>query len=259
MDSNSVNRKTLNLDVGGTFIKCSDGREIPVRSEGTEEEISAALRESVCGRYDYIRVAIPGPFDYRRGIFRMKHKYAAVYGRSFRELAGIAPGTEVEFVHDVVGPLMGRLEKDPSLSEGTVALITLGTGLGFAVAADGKIRLSEDLSPADSLWDMPYRDGTLEDYVSKRGILMAYGRPGGAVIPGEAGNSLTVKDLSEMARGGDKAALEAFREAGRHLSEGAKPVLKQLGVRKVLFGGQISKSLDLMAVDFGHGVEIERL
>lgn len=254
MDSKNVNRRTLVLDVGGTFIKCSDGREIPVPSDGTPEEISAALRESVSGSYDYIRIAIPGPFDYREGVFRMKHKYAAVYGRSFRELAGIPAETAVEFVHDVVGPLLSELEKDPSLANGAVALITLGTGLGFAVAVDGKIRLSEDLSPADSLWDMPYRDGTLEDYVSKRGVLRAYEKTGQSGHEG-----ITVKELSEMARSGDCDALVAFRKAGRHLSEGAGPVLKALGVRKVLFGGQISKSLDLMAVDFGQEVEISRI
>ena len=240
----------LILDVGGTFIKCSDGREIPVDSDGTEEVISAALAEAVRGEYERIRIAIPGPFDYRRGIFLMKHKYAAVYGRTFREIAGIPESVELEFVHDVVGPLMGELERDPSLRKGTVALITLGTGLGFAVARDGVVSLAEDLSPAESLWDLPYGDGTLEDYVSKRGILRF------AQNDRKAQEEISVRELSEMARRGDPKALGAFREAGRHLSLGARPVLESLGVKKVIFAGQISKSLDLIAPDFGEGVSV---
>ena len=55
----------LLLDVGGTFIKCSDGRSVPVDSNGTQEEVIAAFRQAVWGgeqEYSRLRVAIPGPF-----------------------------------------------------------------------------------------------------------------------------------------------------------------------------------------------------
>ena len=53
--------RTILLDIGGTFIKCSDGREIPIDSAGSREEIVSSLRQSVEG-YDSASVAIPGPF-----------------------------------------------------------------------------------------------------------------------------------------------------------------------------------------------------
>ena len=66
-------RDKLLLDVGGTFIKCSDGRTIPIDSDGTNDEIASALRSAVFGEGEPpkagIRVAIPGPFDYKNGVF----------------------------------------------------------------------------------------------------------------------------------------------------------------------------------------------
>ena len=37
----------LLLDVGGTFIKCSDGRSVPVDSQGPASGITASLRAAV--------------------------------------------------------------------------------------------------------------------------------------------------------------------------------------------------------------------
>ena len=39
---------------------------------------------------------------------------------------------------------------------------------------------------------------------------------------------------------------EAFLSAGKAFAEGAGPLLRELGIRTVFFGGQITKSFDLM-------------
>lgn len=232
-----MNRK-LSLDVGGTFIKCSDGRKVPIDSDGTRETIIESLREAI-GPVDELAsvgVCVPGPFDYRKGIFMMKHKYAAVYGCSFRDLAGIPNNVPMHFIHDVNAPLKGLLALHPELRIGKVALVTLGTGLGFSYAVDGEIQMNENLGPALSLYNRPFRDGILEDYVSRRAILRAYGKP----VAGD------VKEISDRARSGDQEALSAFLNAGVAFAEGAGPFLKELGIRTVFFGGQIAKSFDLM-------------
>lgn len=230
--------RKLSLDVGGTFIKCSDGRKVPVNSDGNRDEISAAFREAVgpVEGLEAVGVCIPGPFDYRVGVFRMKHKYAAVYGLSFRELAGIPETVRMHFIHDVNAPLQGLLSLRPELRQGRVALVTLGTGLGFSYAIDGVIQMNENLGPALSLYNRPFRDGVLEDYVSRRGLLKAYGKP----LEGD------VKEMSDRARAGEEEALAAFRGAGAAFAEGAGDLLRELGIHTVYFGGQIAKSFDLM-------------
>lgn len=231
--------KRISLDIGGTFIKCSDGRKVPMSSDGSAQEIAAALKEAIgpLNGLEAIGVCIPGPFDYRKGIFLMKHKFASVYGCSLRELAGIPDGIRIGYVHDVNAPLLGLLTMDASLRKGNVALVTLGTGLGFSYAVDGEIRMDEKLSPAKSLYNLPFREGVLEDYVSRRAILRFYGKP----VEGD------VKEISDRARAGEKEAIDAFLETGKAFAEGAAPLLRQLGIGTVLFGGQISKSFDLIA------------
>ena len=233
-----MTRRKLSLDVGGTFIKCSDGRKVPIDSNGSAEAIASALREAVgeTGLLEAVGVCIPGPFDYRKGIFRMKHKFAAVYDRSFRELAGIPEDVSLHFVHDVNAPLMGLLSLRPALQKGSVALVTLGTGLGFSYAVDGEVQMNENLGPALSLYNRPFREGILEDYVSRRALLKAYGKP----LEGD------VREMADRARAGETAAVEAFLSAGKAFAEGAGPLLRELGIRTVFFGGQIAKSFDLM-------------
>lgn len=95
--------KKILLDIGGTFIKCSDGREVPIDSAGSRESIVASLREAVAD-YDCIRAAVPGPFNYETGCFLMKHKFAAVYDEYFQDIVGVK---DCKFVHDVNCLLLG--------------------------------------------------------------------------------------------------------------------------------------------------------
>lgn len=225
-----MDTKTILLDVGGTFIKCSDGREIPINSAGSREEITSSLREAV-GDAVSVAVAIPGPFNYDDGIFLMKHKFAAVYGERFAGIVG--EGREYHFIHDVNAMLLGEMSSGAGKGYARVALVTLGTGLGFAMSIDGELLKNEMGSPAVPIWNLPYRDGILEDYVSKRGFLRGF--PEG----------LTVKELAMKAYKGDSAALFRFADAGAALTQSVAPILEEYRIECLLFGGQISRSFNL--------------
>ena len=238
---------SLLLDVGGTFIKgavaespaplFSDRFDIPIDSAGSFDSISASLR-AACARSvscDRVAVAIPGPFDYAAGTFLMKHKFASVYGLSFRALAGIPQSVPVSFVHDVNCMLAGEMAYGAAMGFSNVALVTLGTGLGFTVAVDGSILVAPSGSPAVGIWDMPWRDGILEDYVSSRGIRRLYSK------------ELSVKEMADAAMAGDVEAEQAFRYAGEILVQALEPILYQYDIECLLFGGQISRAYDLFA------------
>lgn len=148
----------LLLDVGGTFIKTSDGREIPVNSNGDKQSVFLSFHKAVkdfCNeavaspeRKFAIGVAIPGPFDYVNGIFRMTHKYASVYGEDFRSLARIPSCVELRFTHDVNCMLSGEMAYGNGRGFDRVALVSLGTGLGFSMSICGEILKNESGSPA---------------------------------------------------------------------------------------------------------------
>ncbi|MBQ7269108.1 MAG: ROK family protein [Bacteroidales bacterium] len=229
--------KTILLDVGGTFIKCSDGRTVAVDSDGSREEIVRALRCAVSGGAgedvppSRVRVAVPGPFDYASGTFLMRHKFAAVYGENFADLAGL-PRECFRYVHDVVAMLLGNVAPGSP----NTALLTLGTGLGFALYVDGKVLKNDLGSPSVPIYNRPYREGVLEDFVSKRGIVGRYGNP-----------ALSVKEIAERAFGGDERARRVFSETGEVLGENIALVLSEYGIQDVLLGGQISRSWQLFA------------
>lgn len=272
------NNRIILLDVGGTFVKSSLGiagkgavegtfDSTPMSSDGSAEEIETSFRTAVAGQMkraeesgctvDAVCVVMPGPFNYKEGIFLMKHKFASVYGRTFREVLGDVIGTDMRlaFAHDVNGALTGALTIKPELKKGTVAMSTLGTGLGFSYAKDGIVQESVTGSPARDLWDVPYEGGILEDYISRRAIIRFYSELGGTLAEGE-----DVKEISEKARKGDEKALEAFRSAGRHYVAGAKGLIEELGISHLLFAGQIARSFDLMEgvirEGLGEGVKV---
>ena len=232
---------TILLDVGGTAIKCSDGRSVPSCSGGEREEIIAALREAV-GPTEGLRklgVAIPGPFDYGQGTFLMKHKFAAVYGESFRTLAGIPDSVTIKYHHDVNAALQGA-QRMLGLMKDNAALVTLGTGLGFSYAVKGIIQYAKNGSPARGLWDMQMLDGRiLEDRISARGISATYARLSGI-------NGLTPKEIADLAHQGDANAIETYRSTGAILGGALRVILGDMTLKVLLVGGGIAESLDLI-------------
>ena len=166
------------LDVGGTFVKggiadsagnLAEGQvwQVPVRSEGSKEEIleslAESLRQGIAKSQDLgmraagLAATFPGPFDYNAGVPLMEHKFAAIYGMDLKEwIRGIAGERfGVSFVHDVNAQLSGEMFRGAATGFRNVCVITLGTGLGFAFSIDGRIQYSSTASPARSIYNMP--------------------------------------------------------------------------------------------------------
>ena len=222
------------LEIGGTFIKCSDGREIPIDSAGDAAAVMASLNQAV-GDAVKVAAAVPGPFDYSTGQFLMKHKFSSVYGEYFADIVGL-PREKCRFMHDVNAMLCGEMKTGNGKGYGRVAMITLGTGLGFSMSIDGKILTNELGSPAVSIFRLPYRDGILEDYASKRGVWRLYGS-----------DVKSAKEIAQEAFSGDEKARETFRAMGLIIGEQIASIIKENGIGCLLLGGQISRSWELFA------------
>ena len=228
------------LDVGGTFVKRDDGSQIPIASDGSREAIAGALKQAV-GPLKGLRgigICIPGPFDYQEGRFLMQHKFASVYGELFRDLAEVPSHVELRFGHDVNVPLSGAC-RQLGLTQGNTALVTLGTGLGFAYAVKGVVQSTPSGSPARDLWNLPFGNGILEDAISARGVRNAY-----QALTGDGSQSAL--GVAQRAFAGEEAALEVFSDMGQRLGDALAGLLAELDVDTLLMGGQVSKSLSLM-------------
>lgn len=259
-----TDRSIVLLDVGGTFVKggiadstgkLADGLswQVPVRSEGSRDEIldslATSLRQGVLKSMELgmntvgLAATFPGPFDYNSGVPLMTHKFGSIYGMNlkewFREISG--KDFKVSFVHDVNAQLSGEMFRGAGMGYKNVCVITLGTGLGFAFSIDGKIQYSPTASPARSIYNMPYGNGILEDYVSKRGFMRLYRELSGKDDP-----ELTVKEIGVRAGIREPAALATFARVASILAGAVSPVLAGIGTECLLVGGQISRSYIFM-------------
>ncbi len=262
-----MNDCLLLFDVGGTFLKAviadSDRRliedaefSVPMPSSGSREEITGALVTAVTRgaalaagrgmRIAGVAVCFPGPFDYNRGVSMMEHKFQAIRSVSLtgilRSHPALGADVPVKFLHDVNAALVGEMARGRARGFRNAALVSLGTGLGYACCLDSVLQVNPYGSPLITIFRMPYGDGILEDYVSKRGITRLYREQSGCT-DGE----ITVAEIASRAFGGEEAARGAFDRAGRILGGTLAPILTQYGIECLLCGGQISKSFELFA------------
>ena len=253
--------KYLLIDVGGTFLKGAAGdsagniipeslRTVPVDSNGPAGEILDSFRRIVedvsaaaGGSFSAVGMTFPGPFDYNRGVSLMTHKFAALKDLDMGALVKAIPGVgdvPVRFVHDVTCVVTGELRLGAARGLKNIAVVTLGTGLGFAYSKDGVVQKDSLGSPSSSLWNVPFRGGILEDRISKRGIMGRY-----AELSGKEG--VSVKEIADAAKVGDAVAAEVFRETGEILGGVLGPIARDNSLEAILFGGQISRSFGLIS------------
>lgn len=256
----------LALDVGGSFVKSGLADADGLRTEFPPTPISAhADAASVIGAFAHVivrgfdaaedrvsavGVAMPGPFDYARGVSLMRQKFAAIRGAALvpalrKAVPRLAEKT-VWFRHDANAFLAGELWRGAAEGLTRALGVTLGTGIGVACFADGRFVNNELGSPAPdvSVWSRPYKNGIVEDAVSTRGLVARYrrARPG---YPDEGG----VKGIAEAARTGDADARAVFAELGRDLGTVLMPVCERFRPERIVFGGQIANAFDLFEAE----------
>ncbi len=188
-----------------------------------------------------ISVSIPGPFDYALGVSRMRHKFASIEGFPLRErFSQVAKGLPVVFLHDGVAFMLGECHFGAGKGALRPVGVMLGTGFGFTASQRGKVCVNRMGTPALSLYARPFRESVTEEYISSRAIRARYSarRP-------EMGG-LEVRTICEEARRGDQDALAAMAETGALLAEALLPHLAALRCDRVIIGGQIARSMDLL-------------
>ena len=189
-------------------------------------------------------LAMPGPFDFAAGVSRMRHKLPYLYGIDLRKkLAGCfgwQPG-QVRFLHDAAAFLLGEMGAGVALGVERAAGITLGTGVGSALAVDGSVVTEgPGVPPGGEIWNLPYEGGIIEDSVSSKAIRHSYQRHTGLL-----------REVAELAGAAahDPAASEAFSEFGRHLGLALRSALAVFAPQVIVLGGGISRSAHLFLPD----------
>lgn len=108
----------------------------------------------------------------------------------------------------------------------SMVAITLGTGVGMGLVIDGKLSCGAHCGVGE-LACLPYKDGTIEDYTSKKFFLNAGTNP---------------KQAGEAAGSGDPKAQALFDEFGEHMGYAISTVLYAYDPRTIVLGGGVANN-----------------
>jgi len=252
----SVDRCVLVYDVGGSHISAAVCRsheyrlQKVVRADLPKEETSEGFVELLYSlgekateepEVEGAELAMPGPFDYDRGISWMKHKMPYLYGVNLSEALAARFGwknSQVRFLNDAAAYLLGEVGAGAAKGVKRVVCFTLGTGVGSGFAIDGRVVTEGKGVPSGGeIWNTPYEGGIVEDQISTRALQRAYKE--------RKGKEREVASIAHYASGGEPEATAVFEEFGKKLGIAIKRLLTDFGPDVVVLGGGISRSAHL--------------
>jgi glucokinase len=266
----------VGADIGGSHISCAavniktgkilketlTGREVDnqahanviigVWAEALSEVLSKIPRERVKG----IGFAMPGPFDYVKGISYIKGvtKYENLYGINVGD--AIASKLEVShdflvrFMNDASSFAVGEAWAGSAAHVNRSLSITLGTGFGSAFISN-RIPIVDgpEVPKLGCIYHIPYREGIADDYFSTRWFTGQYKKSAGKDIKG-------VRELAEMA-GIDKTVSDLFTDFGTRLAIFLAPWLNGFKAEMLVIGGNISHAYNLFGKVFEEALKKE--
>jgi glucokinase len=265
-----MNKKiAIGTDIGGSHISCAaidllSGKiirdtltERPVDNQAPanviigawSEAISSALKKVPREQVKGIGFAMPGPFDYVKGIsyIRGVAKYENLYGINISDAVsvnlGIQDGFLIRFMNDASSFAVGEAWQGSASGFNRSLSITLGTGFGSAFISD-RIPIVDgpEVPKLGCIYHLPYKDGIADDYFSTRGLLSRYKKLTGKELSG-------VKELSALAAT-DKQVRELFIDFGDNAGMFLAPWLKRFRAEILVIGGNISHAYNLFGEVF---------
>jgi glucokinase len=243
-------KSTIGVDIGGSHITVAkvdlESFEIipesfyrsKVNSFGDTASIinewACAIKTCFSSEADetqLIGIAMPGPFDYDLGISYIKDqgKYDALFGLNIKELLSEQlqiPAEDITFLNDAASFLLGEIKNERIVSPAVIG-ITLGTGLGSAYTSKSEVFDA-------ALWNMPFKDGIIEDYISSRWFVNEFQKQTGKEIK-------DVRELVELYPEASETKV-IFETFSNNLTDFLLEFIQQRNAYSIVIGGNISKA-----------------
>jgi len=254
----------IGTDIGGSHISCAaidlvSGKiirdtltEKSVDNQAQSSEIigtwaqalSASLAKVPLENVKGIGFAMPGPFDYVKGIsyIRGVAKYENLYGVNVTDAIadnlGLHDGFLIRFMNDASAFAVGEAWAGSASKFNRSLSITFGTGFGSAFISN-RIPIVDgpEVPKLGCIYHLPYKDGIADDYFSTRGLLSRYKKLTGKELNG-------VKELASMAET-DKVVADLFTDFGDNAGIFLAPWLKVFKAEILVIGGNISHAYNL--------------
>jgi glucokinase len=193
-------------------------------------------------------VAIPGPFDYRRGIglFKDVGKFDALLDVNLTaRLHAVLPHLtgDITFVNDADAFAVGEWRQGVTAAATRCVGITLGSGVGSSFLDNGiPVTTGPTVPPHGRAHRLKVGTSDLEDVVSRRAILARY-------LAGPNVTSTTdldVLDVFDRSRGGEAWATQVLEDAFGALGGALAPWFTRFQAVTVALEGAMTGSWDLI-------------
>jgi glucokinase len=225
---------------------------IKVWTEALSGALSGLPTESVKG----VGFAMPGPFDYVKGISYIKGvaKYENLYGINVKDAIastlGLSENFLIRFMNDASSFAVGEAWAGSATQADRSLSITLGTGFGSAfISKRIPVVDGPEVPKMGCVYHLPYGSGIADDYFSTRWFIGSYRKYSGRDVRG-------VKELAELALS-DKVAADLFTEFGKNLGVFLAPWLKKFKAEILVIGGNISHAYNLFGEVFEQSLKRE--
>lgn len=264
MSNTDTSRYAIGADIGGSHISsavvdltagqiCTEPVTTPVDSCSAAETIinawSRNLTETLSSsnrEIEGIGIAIPGPFDYSRGISLITGvcKFETLFGLDVKQsLLGRLNSSvvkKIRFINDASAFALGESLGGSARDCTTVMALTLGTGVGSGFVRDNELIESGQDVPANGwVYCLPFEDSIADDAFSTRWFIKRYRELTGQDVNGAQEVAMRCDT--------DPAARQLFNEFGSRLARFAMPLLEHFGCETLVLGGNIARSYDLFS------------
>jgi glucokinase len=267
----------IGTDIGGSHISCAaidmvSGKiirdSLTERSVDNQAEAAVIIgtwaealsnvlkkvpRENVKG----IGFAMPGPFDYVKGIsyIRGVAKYENLYGINITDAISARLGTYdgflIRFMNDASAFAVGEAWAGSASGFTRSLSITFGTGFGSAfISKRIPIVDGPEVPKLGCIYHLPYKEGIADDYFSTRGLLSRYKKLSGKELTG-------VKELASLGES-DKLVADLFTDFGDNAGLFLAPWLKKFRAEILVIGGNISHAYNLFGNVFEDRLKKEK-
>lgn len=266
----------IGTDIGGSHISCAAidlvtgkilrdtlterqvnnqaqaSKIIAIWSKALSDVLAKVPAENVKG----VGFAMPGPFDYVKGIcyIRGVAKYENLYGFNITDAIASSLGVHddflIRFMNDASSFAVGEAWAGSAAKFNRSLSITFGTGFGSAFISNRvPIVDGPEVPKLGCIYHLPYKDGIADDYFSTRGLLSRYKKQTGKELSG-------VKELASLASS-DKTVLDLFTDFGDNAGLFLAPWLKKFKAEILVVGGNISHAYNLFGDVFENRLRTE--
>ncbi len=267
------------VDIGGTGIKLgafrTDGTllekwQIPTRTEDGGSHVLPDALDALRGwmaqnqvswsQVEGVGMGVPGPVKQDGTVLQCVNLN---WGEQSLPtvMQELEPGiTKFRVTNDVNAATLGELWKGAANHCNSAVMVTLGTGIGCGVVADGRVMSGSEGAAGeighfcvDRNATVPCKCGKygcLEQYCSATGLLRCAklelfrqaSRP--SILRNK--KRLSAKDVCDVAREGDPLALELLDELGEKLGWALTAMASTVNPEMFLIGGGLSKAGDVL-------------